>query len=89
MDIKSTEDLKKAIEIAKNGSETEKNSIIYDIARYKWYNYYNSTHVKEGSETDKANEKVFDALEEEHLEIHELIETRIDGIIAKINLDID
>ena len=86
MSILSPEDLKKAIEIVKESSDS---SIILDIGTYKWYNYYCNLHIKEGSSADLENEKLFKMVETELPELHKSIESVVDYLISKQTNDID
>lgn len=88
MFIKSPADLEKAIEIAKNGSETTKKDALYAMGTYKWYNYYQNIHIKEGSDADKENERLFKLLEIEAPNVHKSIESWVDWYIEKLGQDL-
>ncbi len=89
MFIKSPADLEKAIEIAKTGNESNKNDAIYAMGTYKWYNYYQNIHIKEGSDADKENERLFKLLEKEAPLIHFAVEKWVDWYIERLGQDID
>lgn len=84
MQIQTSDDLKEAIRLVLAGDK----SLIFDIFKYKWYNYYQNIHVKVGSETDIANEKTFEDLKINHPKIHKAIEGMIDHEIEKLNSDV-
>lgn len=84
MNIKSPADLKIAIELAVNGDE----KIAYNIYKYKWYNYYQNIHIKQGSAADLENEQIFKELEITHPELHREVEEYIDHEIKRLNLDV-
>lgn len=88
MFIKSPVDLEKAIEIAKNGEKSNKEDALYAIGTYKWYNYYQNIHIKEGTDADKENKRLFELLETEAPEVHKAIEGWVDWYIGRLGIDL-
>jgi hypothetical protein len=88
MVIKTPADLKAAILIAITATDDTKPSyfdIIWDIHKYKWYNWYCCMHIKKGSAEDLENTQIFYELENNHPSIHLDIERNIDFEIEKTN----
>ncbi len=81
--IRCPADLIAAIEVAKLHDE-DYQAAIYAIHKYKWYNWYQHTHIIEGTEEDVLNSLIFNALQLEHPKIHEDIEDNIDYEITKL-----
>lgn len=71
MDIKTPEELKQAIE----------QKLSWDIARYKWYQWYCNTHIKKGTEEDNKNTEIFKELEKTDMSLHQRIEEYIDELL--------
>jgi len=86
MAIKTPADLKAAILIAITATTNTNPSffdIIWDIHKYKWYNYYQHNFIAKDSPEDKENELIFKQLEIEHPNIHNAIEKNIEFEIEK------
>lgn len=81
MSIKSPADLRIAIQLYLEGDKT----ICYDIYKYKWYNYYQNIHIKQGSEADVQNEQIFEEIKLTHPKLHQEVEEYIDHEIARLN----
>jgi hypothetical protein len=91
MAIKNPVELKLAISIAAiTPSDTKKYfDIIWDIHKYKWYNWYQNQHIKKNSPEDKENTEIFKDLESKFPNIHKSVEDNIDFEIQKINGSLD
>jgi hypothetical protein len=90
--IKSPEELEAAIKLAietKDVSPFQYEKVVYALYKYKWYNWYQNTRFKEGSEADIKHTELFEKLEAEQPEIHAEIEQFIDWAIERLNSDID
>jgi len=74
--ITNPQELREAIELAKTDE-----SVIHEIATYKWYNWYQNIHVKKDSPEDIENTQIFDELKQNDPELHAKIEKVIDGKI--------
>lgn len=86
MAIKTPADLKAAILIAITATNETKPSyfdIIWDIHKYKWYNYYQHNFIVKDSPEDKENVEIFKLLEAEYPDIHKAIEKNIEFEIEK------
>lgn len=83
--ITCPQELREAIERAKEGDD----GAIWDIHKYKWYNWYQNAHIKAGSEADIENTQIFEELERKYPAIHKQVEKQIDDEIERLNADID
>jgi hypothetical protein len=86
MAIKTPADLKVAILIAITATNETKPSyfdIIWDIHKYKWYNYYQHNFIAKDSSEDRENGEIFKQLEAEYPDIHIAIEKNIEFEIEK------
>jgi hypothetical protein len=79
--ITNPQELREAIERAKTGDT----DAIWDIHKYKWYNWYQNIHIKEGSEMDIENTQIFQELESQYPDIHQQVEKQIDMEIERLN----
>jgi len=61
------------------------NEVISAMYKYKWYNFYQNTHIKAGSPEDIENEKIFKDIEDNYPEIHIEVEQLIDNEIDRID----
>jgi hypothetical protein len=91
MAIKNPVELKQAILIAAITPPDSKEyfDIIWDIHKYKWYNWYQNRHIKKNSQEDIENTEIFKDLEKQHPDIHKAVEENIDFEVRKINGDLD
>jgi hypothetical protein len=87
--IKSPEDLRNAIKKLETCQDSGKDEIINAIGTYKWYNYYQNTHIKVGSDADKDNEIIFKEIENTNITLHDAIEEIVDVYIDRLNKDVD
>jgi hypothetical protein len=89
MAIKNPVELKHAIEIAKTLARDTKEyfDIIWDIHKYKWYNWYQNLHIKADSPEDIENTEIFNVLKENDPIIHEDVENNIKYEIDKLNIE--
>jgi len=89
MAIKTPVELKQAIENAKKTAPESKEffDIIWDIHKYKWYNWYQHLHIKEGSPEDIENTEIFQDLETNYPQIHEAVEQNIEFEINKLSFE--
>jgi hypothetical protein len=87
MFIKNPTQLKEAIETSKEKSKYFE--AVNAIAKYKWYNYYQHSHIKKGSEEDIQNEKIFEEIQVNHPKLHADVEAQVDWEIMKIQEDLD
>lgn len=71
MDIKTPTELKEAIE----------KGLTWDIARYKWYQWYEGLNIKVGSREDDENTEIFKDLEVNNPKLHKEVEEYIDKIL--------
>ena len=85
MQIKTSKDLQKAIELAKSGDY----KILFDIAKFISYKFYMNDHIKEGSEEDLKNEKIYYKFKEEFPELYQKVEEWVDYNFKKFNNDFD
>jgi hypothetical protein len=81
MNIKTSKDLKEALELAVKGDTAA--NILYDIARYLAYNYYMNIHVKASSPDDIENEKLYKEFQDNYPVIYKDIETIVDHIFER------
>jgi hypothetical protein len=81
--IKNAEELKAEINKAEQGNKDS----LYDIAKFKWCNYYQNIHIKAGSEEDQKIGKLFDDLIESNPILNCKIEERVDWEIEKLEID--
>ena len=70
MSITDSKSFKKAIDLAIAGNK----NIVMDIANYVTYNYYMCLHIKEGSDDDLQNEKLYTELKENYPELYYVVE---------------
>ena len=91
MAIKNPLDLKLAINLAKETTPESKEyfDLIWDIHKYKWYNWYQNIHIKQDSPEDIENTAIFDELENTHPQIHKDIEKNIEFEIEKMSDELD
>jgi len=89
MNIKTPKDLRDAIILSTTIAYDTKEyfNIIWDIHKYKWYNWYQHLHIKEGSPEDIENTQIFSDLETNHPKIHEDVENNIQFEISKLTFD--
>ena len=66
-------------------NEELKRDLVYSLGKYVWYNYYQYTHIKKDSPEDKANERIYKALEASDQELYKKIEKWVDFEIDKLN----
>ena len=66
-------------------NEELKRDLVYSLGKYVWYNYYQHTHIKKDSPEDKANERIYKALEASDQELYKKIEKWVDFEIDKLN----
>jgi hypothetical protein len=83
--IRNPNQLREAIEMAKTGDK----EAVWAIHKYKWYNWYQNIHIKQGTPEDVENTQIFQELERDHPEIHEQVEDNIEYEIKKLNYDLD
>jgi hypothetical protein len=81
--IKTPTQLKEAIDIAVQKDSRYINTI-WNIHKYKWYNWYQNIYIKKDSPDDVENTRIFEALAIDYPEIHKDIEDNIDSEIVKL-----
>jgi len=81
--ITNPEELREALRLALSTKDNWEYIMV--MHKYKWYNWYQNIHIKEGTDADKENTKIFEEIETQHPEIHKLIEDNIDIEIDKLN----
>jgi hypothetical protein len=86
--IKTPSELREAIEIAKLKDDNYDDAI-WAIYKYKWYNWYQNIHIKQGSPQDEENTEIFNMLNEDYIEIHNAVEGWISYEIEKLSNDIE
>jgi len=83
--LRSSKDLKEAIELAINGDQ----DILFSIGKYITYNYYMNIHIKKDSEDDKENEKLYKQFEIDHPDLYKKVENWVDYNFKKFERDED
>jgi len=78
--ITNPKELREAIALAKTGDK----EALHQIHLYKWYNWYQNIHIKEGTPEDIENTEIFNDIKENDPELHKEIEKMIDGQIYKL-----
>lgn len=89
MQITSPDELLNATMIAIDDNNSRQTEAIQAIATYKWYNYYQHIHIKQGSIDDELNENLFEEIKIYRFHLHTQIEDLINGYIDRLNSDID
>jgi hypothetical protein len=74
MSITGPEQLQMAIDKAISGDR----GILFSIGKYIAYNYYMCFHIKEGSQDDLENEKIYKAFEKEYPDLH----AQVEGVVT-------
>ena len=82
--IRNPSQLREVIEMAKQGGEGYQDAI-WAIHKYKWYNWYQCIHIKEGTPEDSENTLIFEELKREFPMIHADVENNINYEIEKLN----
>lgn len=83
--ITNPTELREAIERAKEGDQ----DAIWDIHKYKWYNWYLNVHIKPDSQEDIDNTEIFEDLEKNFPDIHKQVEENIAYEVEKLRNDSD
>lgn len=81
--IRNPSQLKEVIEVAKRHGEDYLDAI-YAIHKYKWYNWYQNLHIKEGTDADIENSLIFEELKNNFPDIHSDVELNIDSEIQRL-----